>query len=86
VKDQDINYDVIYVDGNHGYKDVLYDGLLSWNLLKSDGLLIFDDGDLVRDAVNAIVLATNADVVYDKEIIVLQRPPIDYQSIISRDP
>lgn len=73
VKDSEIKFDVIYVDGNHEYRDVLHDGLLSWNLLKSDGIMIFDDSDLVRDAVDAIVLATNAAVVYDKKIIVLQR-------------
>lgn len=35
--------DVIYVDGSHSANDVLVDAVLSWPLLKSDGLLIFDD-------------------------------------------
>ena len=41
--DPDIRFDLIYVDGNHEFKEVLYDSVVSWNLLKPNGLLIFDD-------------------------------------------
>lgn len=41
--DPDIRFDLIYVDGNHEFKEVLYDAVVSWNLLKPNGLLIFDD-------------------------------------------
>ncbi len=35
--------DFIYVDGSHRSKDVLTDATISWLLLKSGGLMIFDD-------------------------------------------
>lgn len=43
ILDPDIRFDLIYVDGNHEFKEVLYDAVVSWNLLKPNGLLIFDD-------------------------------------------
>lgn len=36
-------FDVIYIDGSHMRDDVLADSLLAWPLLKSGGLLIWDD-------------------------------------------
>ncbi len=36
-------YDFIYIDGNHDDAVVLYDAIYSWNLVKVDGLIIFDD-------------------------------------------
>ena len=40
---QDIKVDLVYVDGSHQAADVLSDAVLSWKLLKSRGLMIFDD-------------------------------------------
>lgn len=37
------SYDIIYIDGSHVPKDVLADAILSWELLKNGGILIFDD-------------------------------------------
>lgn len=37
------SFDIIYVDGSHASWDVLEDAVLSWRLLKPNGLLIFDD-------------------------------------------
>lgn len=37
------SFDVIYIDGSHLARDVLLDAAASWWLLKSDGILIFDD-------------------------------------------
>ena len=37
------SFDIIYVDGSHRAKDVYVDAALSWGLLKTGGLLIFDD-------------------------------------------
>ena len=37
------SFDIIYVDGSHLAPDVLTDAVLSWPLLKTGGLLIFDD-------------------------------------------
>jgi predicted O-methyltransferase YrrM len=36
-------FDIIYIDGSHATSDVLEDAVLSYRLLKSGGLLIFDD-------------------------------------------
>ena len=36
-------FDVASVDGSHVARDVLTDAVLTWPLLKSGGLLIFDD-------------------------------------------
>lgn len=36
-------FDVIYIDGDHSAKGVIEDAVLSFPLLKKDGLLIFDD-------------------------------------------
>jgi predicted O-methyltransferase YrrM len=37
------SYDFIYVDGSHTTKDVLIDGVLSYDLLKVGGVMTFDD-------------------------------------------
>lgn len=36
-------YDFIYVDGSHTSRDVLEDAILSFDLLKVDGIMTFDD-------------------------------------------
>lgn len=36
-------YDFIYVDASHIAKDVLMDAVLSWEILKINGVMIFDD-------------------------------------------
>lgn len=36
-------YDFIYIDGSHQAKDVLQDAVLSWDLLKNEGIMVFDD-------------------------------------------
>ena len=36
-------YDFIYIDGSHLAPDVLADAVLAWLLLKSGGIMIFDD-------------------------------------------
>jgi hypothetical protein len=41
--------DLIYIDGDHRSKGVLMDAILSWDLLKDDGILIFDDYKLFSD-------------------------------------
>jgi len=37
------SFDVIYIDGSHTGYDVLADAILAWELLKEDGVIIFDD-------------------------------------------
>jgi predicted O-methyltransferase YrrM len=36
-------YHIIYIDGDHRAAPVLEDAVLSWRLLKADGLMVFDD-------------------------------------------
>jgi predicted O-methyltransferase YrrM len=36
-------YDFAYIDGSHVAKDVLIDAVLSWEILKINGIMIFDD-------------------------------------------
>ncbi len=43
------SFDIIYIDGDHTAAGVLTDAVLSWQLLKIDGLLIFDDYFCDRD-------------------------------------
>jgi hypothetical protein len=37
------SFDIAYIDGSHATADVLEDAVLSWQVLKPGGLLIFDD-------------------------------------------
>jgi predicted O-methyltransferase YrrM len=37
------HYNVIYIDASHIASDVLIDTVLSWDLLKPEGIMIFDD-------------------------------------------
>ena len=36
-------FDIIFIDASHEANDVILDAVLSWRLLKVDGILIFDD-------------------------------------------
>lgn len=36
-------FDFIYIDGSHVAKDVLTDACMAWPMLKSGGLMVFDD-------------------------------------------
>lgn len=36
-------FDLIYIDGSHVAREVLRDAILAWDLLKTGGLMIFDD-------------------------------------------
>lgn len=42
------SYDIVYIDGSHVTADVLVDTVLSWQVLKTGGFLIFDDYGLQR--------------------------------------
>jgi hypothetical protein len=37
------SFDIIYIDGSHKSVNVLADAIYCWQLLKKDGLLLFDD-------------------------------------------
>jgi len=40
-------YDLIYIDGCHCSSCVLSDAILSWKILKTNGILLFDDYNMV---------------------------------------
>lgn len=40
---QGMQFDIIYVDGSHATLDVVQDGIYAMHLLRSDGVIIFDD-------------------------------------------
>ena len=42
-KGRDGSFDLVYIDGSHQAPDVLYDGVLAFQLLRVGGYLIFDD-------------------------------------------
>lgn len=71
VKDPDVRFDIIFSDGNKTFKEVLYDGILQWNLLKRGGILIFNGGD--SSAIENIIDAINPTVIYNKEFIALKK-------------
>lgn len=37
------SFDLIYIDGDHSSRSVIMDAVLSWDLLKEGGIMIFDD-------------------------------------------
>lgn len=43
--DRGAMYDMIYIDGSHRAKDVLFDAVCAWNYLKEGGVMVFDDYD-----------------------------------------
>lgn len=43
VPEDHATFDFIYIDGSHIAKDVLTDACMAWPLLKSKGLMVFDD-------------------------------------------
>ena len=36
-------YDIVYIDASHKAKDVMVDTVLSWEMLKIGGIMMFDD-------------------------------------------
>jgi predicted O-methyltransferase YrrM len=42
-KNNNINFDLIYIDGSHFAKDVLQDCKSAWLVLNKNGVIIFDD-------------------------------------------
>jgi hypothetical protein len=55
-------FDLIYIDGGHARDDVIIDSLLCWRLLRTGGILMWDDYELSiepyigpREAINQIL-------------------------------
>jgi predicted O-methyltransferase YrrM len=76
-----LSFDMIYIDGSHQAPDVLADAVLSYQLLRQGGLMVFDDylwsenlqkgHDLVRSPKIAIDSFTN---IYCKDLNIISAP------------
>jgi hypothetical protein len=77
-------FDFIYIDGAHEAKYVIQDAILSWNLLSSEGFILFDDLDFrfpeapeqnTIDAVGSFVtwFRTELEVLHKERQMLLRR-------------
>ena len=81
-----VEFDVIYIDGCHEPAAVLRDACQAWELLKPEGILIFDDyaWHLVTRQPDRTCPKAAIDVflnVYGPQLIVLE---LDYQCIVQK--
>lgn len=62
------SFDFVYIDGRHAYSHVLFDAVHAWDLVKKDGLIIFDDAfeDGVRNALTSFCQAVKGQYEYFK--------------------
>jgi SAM-dependent methyltransferase len=78
-------FDFIYIDGSHTSWDTLEDAVLSFKLLKPNGIMVFDDylGGNVEDTVTSPFKGINAFIEsYDKHIEVIY---MEYQVFIRKN-
>jgi len=86
LRELDGPFDFVYIDGSHVAKDVLLDAVLVWDLMKTGGIMIFDDykwgwypkrpEKRPQDAINAFL------TVFKPYIKVLHN---DYQLIVKKE-
>lgn len=81
------SFDLIYIDGSHNPKDVLSDIVLSWGLLREDGILILDDyrwhpewpfDQTPRFAINSFIS------IFGNEVEVVHRGPQSTQILLRK--
>lgn len=79
------SFDLIYIDGSHTTRNVLTDAVLCWDLLKLNGMLIFDDyrwNPFTEDALKAPKKAIDAFMeCFDGEYALVL---MDYQVILRK--
>lgn len=73
-------FDFVYVDGSHAASDVLCDAVLAFRLLRSGGIMCFDDylwrNDAILDPVECPKMAIDAfTLLYCRQLTVLALPP-----------
>lgn len=83
-------FDLIYIDGSHRAPDVLIDAILGFKLLRSQGVMIFDDYPWKTDAggaenpLNSPKMAIDAfTILFAQQLDIVQRVPL-YQFIVKK--
>jgi predicted O-methyltransferase YrrM len=79
-------FDLIYIDGSHKSRDVIIDACLSWNLLKLNGILIFDDyllltkDDYAKPAIDLFVdmFKENIKYLYIGDQLIIQKVKLQF--------
>ena len=80
-------YDFAYIDGSHDAKDVLADAILTWQLVKPGGVIIFDDyrykglGAWVRPEKTPRIAIDAFLRVYEQYVDILHK---DYQLVVRK--
>ncbi len=72
-----VDFDFIYIDGDHSTEQVWRDALGAWSHLRLGGIIAFDDyhhikGDVPRKAVDRFVSGHNVVVISDADLIATQ--------------
>ena len=79
------SYDLIYIDGSHTARNVLTDAVLCWDLLKINGIMIFDDyrwNVFTEDVLKSPQPAIDAFMhCFDGEFVLIER---DYQIMLRK--
>lgn len=84
------SFDLIYIDGSHRAPDVIIDAILGFKLLRSQGVMIFDDYPWKTDAggtenpLNSPKMAIDAfTTLFAQQLDIVQRVPL-YQFIVKK--
>lgn len=78
------SYNIIYIDGGHTADEVLTEVVLCWELLKKEGLLIFDDYRWTRDYPEELRPRVAIDAFITAYRNYLEVVHLDYQAILRK--
>ena len=84
LKNDKIYFDFIFIDASHEAISVMTDAILSWDILKSEGILIFDDYEwdkLSKDIFKPKIAIDSFVYIFSSQLITLY---IGYQYIIEK--
>jgi len=84
------SFDLVYIDGSHRSPDVIVDAILGFKLLRSRGVMIFDDYPWKTDApgtenpLNSPKMAIDAfTTLFSEQLDIVQRVPL-YQLVVTK--
>jgi predicted O-methyltransferase YrrM len=84
------SFDLIYIDGSHRAPDVIVDAILGFKLLRSQGVMIFDDYPWKTDAggsenpLNSPKIAIDAfTTLFAQQLDIVQRVPL-FQLVVKK--